>query len=188
MTPPPEPPRARQSRIALHWQHLRTMAIGHSGNVLISIGFDYFIYGFTIAALGPVRGGALMIIASFLLDLALIRAYDWSKTDWLGIEMLKNIRENPVETRVERVLQWFLRKGDGVALVALSFKLSPFNVMLYLRHGAYLYNGMVRRDWLNLIAATLIGNLYWILVMWAATSGLLHLWEQWLHHDIALTL
>lgn len=161
---------------------LQTIAIGHTGNAFIAIGFDYIIYGLTIATLGPVRGGLLMIAVSFLLDLALIRLYDRSKTDWLGIETLKDIRENPVATRMGRMLQWLLRKGDAVALVVLSLKLNPFNVMLYLRRGAYLYNGMARRDWLVLIASTLIGNLYWILVMWLATSGLMRAWEAWGGH------
>ena len=169
-------------RVSPYKRRLQTVAIGHTGNAFIGIGFDYIVYGFTIATLGPVRGGLLMIVVSFLLDLALIRFYDRSKTDWLGIETLKDIRENPVDTRLERLLQWLLRKGDAVALVVLSFKLSPFNVMLYLRSGAYLYNGMGRRDWLILIASTLIGNLYWILVMWMATSGLIHVWQEWSRH------
>lgn len=168
---------AAGARLTPYKHRLQTMAIGHTGNAFIAIGFDYGVYGVTIAMLGPVKGGLLMIAVSFLLDLVLIRLYDGSKTDWLGIEALKAIRENPAVTRLERLLQCLLRKGDAVALVALSFKLNPFNVMLYLRHGAYQYNGMSRRDWLILIASTLIGNFYWILVMWGATSGLLHLWQ-----------
>lgn len=167
-------------RLSPYKGRLRTFAIGHTGNAFIGIGFDYLLYGLVIATLGPVQGGLIMIALSFLFDLALIRFYDWSKTDWLGIETLKAIRENPAHTRLEKLLQWLLRKGDAVALVVLSLKLNPFNVMLYLRQGAYLYNGMARRDWLALIASTLIGNLYWILVMWGATSGLLHLWETWI--------
>ncbi len=167
-------------KFADYKRRLQTIAIGHTGNAFIGIGFDYGIYGLTIATLGPVKGGLLMIALSFLLDLVLIRLYDCSKTDWLGIETLKTIRENPARTRLEKLLQWLLRKGGAVALVVLSFKLNPFNVMLYLRRGAYLYNGMRRRDWLVLIASTLIGNLYWILVMWGATSGLLHVWEAWI--------
>ncbi|KAF0101380.1 MAG: Uncharacterized protein FD187_1346 [bacterium] len=167
-------------KLAPYGTRLRIMAVGHTGNACIGIGFDYVIYGLAIATLGPLKGGLLMIAVSFLIDLALIRFYDWSRTDWLGIEMLKDVRDNPVRSRPQRLLQWLLRKGDAVALVALSFKLNPFNVMLYLRRGAYLYNGMARRDWLVLIASTLIGNLYWILVMWGATSGLMHLWETWI--------
>lgn len=166
-------------KLAPYQRRLQTVAIGHTGNAFIAIGFDYGIYGLIIATLGPVRGGLLMIAVSFLLDLMLIRFYDWSKTDWLGIEALKDIRENPARTRLGKLLQWLLRKGDAVALVVLSLKLNPFNVMLYLRRGAHLYNGMARRDWVVLIASTLIGNLYWILVMWGATSGLLHVWEAW---------
>ena len=158
---------------------LRTLVVGHTGNAFIGIGFDYLIYGTTIAVLGPIKGGLLMIAVSFLLDLLLIRFYDWSKTDWLGIEALKAVRDGAATSSFQRTLQWILRKGDAVALVALSFKLNPFNVMLYLRHGAHLYNGMSRRDWLVLIASTLIGNVYWILVMWGATSGLMHLWTTW---------
>lgn len=169
-----------RTKLSPYKHRLQTVAIGHTGNAFIAIGFDYGIYGLTIATLGPVKGGLLMIAVSFLLDLVLIRFYDWSKTDWLGIETLKDIRENPARTRLEKVLQWLLRKGDAVALVVLSFKLNPFNVMLYLRRGAYLYNGMGRRDWLVLVASTLIGNLYWILVMWGATSGLMHVWETWI--------
>jgi hypothetical protein len=173
-------PKVYGEKFAAYKRRLQTIAIGHTGNAFIAIGFDYGAYGLTIATLGPVKGGLLMIAVSFLLDLVLIKFYDWSKTDWLGIETLKDIRENPARTRLEKLLQWLLRKGDAVALVVLSLKLNPFNVMLYLRRGAYLYNGMGRRDWLVLVASTLIGNLYWILVMWGATSGLMHVWETWI--------
>lgn len=172
-------PTVYREKFATYKRRLQTIVIGHTGNAFIGIGFDYGIYGLTIATLGPVKGGLLMIAVSFLLDLVLIRFYDWSKTDWLGIETLKDIRENHARTRPEKLLQWLLRKGDAVALVVLSFKLNPFNVMLYLRRGAYLYNGMARRDWLVLITSTLIGNLYWILVMWGATSGLIQAWKAW---------
>jgi len=167
------------AKLASYKARLQTVAIGLTGNAAIAIGFDYGIYGLAIATLGPLRGGLLMILVSFLFDLVLIRLYDWSKTDWLGIETLKDIRDNTAATRLEKILQWLMRKGDTVALVVLSFKLNPFNVMLYLRQGAYEYNGMRKRDWMNLVASTLIGNLYWILVMWAAVAGLGHAWEEW---------
>ena len=150
--------------------------IGLTGNAFIAIGFDYGVYGVTIATLGPLRGGVVMILTSFILDLALIKLYDRSKTDWLGLETLKDIRENVGESRLEKFLQWLMQKGDAVVLTVLSFKLNPFNVMLYMRHGAYQYNGMSKRDWKILISSTLIGNLYWILVMYLATSEIKHLW------------
>ena len=160
-------------------QRLQTLALGHSGNAFIAYGFDYGVYGFTIATLGPLRGGLLMVVVSFLLDLALIRFYDRSRTDWLGIETLKDLRENAGETRLQKLVHWLLKKGDSVALVLLSFKLDPFAVMLYLRHGAYQFNGMNRRDWSVFIASTLIGNLYWIFVMYWATTGLEQAWTAW---------
>lgn len=159
-------------------RRLRTLAVGHTGNALVNIGFDCLLYATAIALLGPLTGGLLMTVASLVLDLLLLRFYDWSRTDWLGIEAIKSVRDTAATTRWQRMLQWLLQRGDGAALLVLSLSSSPLHVVLYLRRGAHRYDGMRTRDWMLFLTSTTIGNLYWILVLWGATSGAMKLWTN----------
>jgi len=69
------------------------LAIGFSAKGLISGSFDWFLYPAVIYWLGIFKGGVVMTILSMLACLAMMKFYDWSKRDWLGIEAIKGIRE-----------------------------------------------------------------------------------------------
>lgn len=166
------------SFIMKHKQRLGILGLGHLMNAVVVYGFDYGLYPLAIWQLGPIIGGSVMVVLSILLDLAIIKWYDRSKKDWLGIEIIKEVREGGGESRLEKLLQWMMKKGNAFLLIALSFKLNPFNVMLYMRYGAYRYNGMSARDWKIFITSTLIGNLYWTLVIFGGITLLEQVWKS----------
>lgn len=128
---------------------------------LINYPFDFLLYPAVLIWLGNIWGGLAMTILSVFLNVLIIRAYDWSKTDWLLIETLKGFREDPKAGKWKRLLGYVLRKSDILAFFILCID-DPITVTLYLRHGAHQYNGMSRRDWRIFFAATVVSNLYWI--------------------------
>ena len=128
----------------------------------IDYGFDYGLYPMALLWLGYFWGGVLMTAASVVLNLSVIRAYDWSKKDWLLLETLKDLKDrsdgNGASGVVSRVLQW----GDIPAFFLLSWIEDSIVVTLYLRHGAHRFNGLSRRDWMIFWASTVVSNLFWI--------------------------
>jgi hypothetical protein len=125
--------------------------------------FDYVLYALTIWYLGPIKGGILLAIVLFVIDLLTVRFYDWAKTDWLAIEYAKQRLESGylagykarIESRYRRVWLTF-------CVVLLSIKFNPFIVTIVMREGTYTYSGMARRDWIIFVTSHIIGQLYWI--------------------------
>lgn len=129
----------------------------------LDYGFDYVAYPVALLWLGYGWGGALMTAASVVLNLATIRAYDWSRRDWLLIETAKQLREKPQGLAARPFVNWIVRKGDVPAFFILSWIEDPIVVTLYLRHGTHQFNGLDRRSLMIFWASTLTSNLLWIL-------------------------
>ena len=115
-----------------------------------------------------------MTVASVFLNLAIICAYDWSKTDWLLLESLKQAKGSGEGTGgwTERIL----RKGDVAAFFLLSWIDDAITVTLYLRHGAHQFNGLTKRDWMIFGASTIVSNLFWIAGLASVIEILRWLW------------
>ncbi len=143
-----------------------TLGAGLAMKRFINYPFDLVLYPAMMIWLGYIWGGFVMTLLSVFLNLLIIKGYDWSKTDWLLIETLKGIREEPSAGKSKQFLGKFLQKSNVLAFFVLCFD-DPITVTLYLRHGSYQYNGMSRHDWKMFFSATVIANLYWI-VGWAA--------------------
>ncbi len=139
------------------------LATGLSIKKLLEFGFDMVLYPAALALLGYVTGGAVMMAAAIILNALIIKAYDWSKTDWLYIEEIKKVRDSDDVKLpgILNILKPLLRKGDIFAFFILCFD-DPVTVVLYLRKGSHLYNGMSSRDWKIFFAANVVANLYWI--------------------------
>jgi len=141
------------------------LAIGFSANSLLSISFDWFLYPAVIFWLGIVYGGAVMTLFSMLACIGMMKFYDWSKRDWLGIEAVKGLREYRGNKRAGKLIAWALTKGDLVVFLILSVNLDPFITTTYMRHGKNQYNGMGKRDWIIFISSVVISNAYWTLAV-----------------------
>lgn len=148
-------------------------ATGFAMKKVLEVAFDYALYPAVLIWLGYVTGGVVMTFAAIVLNFFIIRAYDWSKTDWLFIEKLKHIREDD-SAELPKLLRWtkpLLKRGDIPAFFVLCFD-DPVTATLYLRKGAYVYNGLnTRRDWSIFAAANLVSNLYWIVGLGAIIEG-----------------
>lgn len=151
------------------------LLLGHTINTVWDYGFDYLLYPAVIWYSGPVWGSIIMAFASLAICLALLRLYDWSKRDWLGIEAIKSLKGYSGASRSGRVMAWLLRQSDPVACVLLSIKFDPFIVTTYMRQGAF--TGMARRDWYIFFLSWLIGNVWWSVVCISGITAVEWLWR-----------
>lgn len=135
--------------------------------------YDLVLYTAVIARWGAIKGGAVMMALSFVVDLVSLRLYDRFKRDVFGIEELKRLRDSPATTWSGKALRWALRQNDFVAFIVLTLMTNQFVVTAWLRHGAGEFNGMQRRDWVIFLSSVALGNLYWI----AVVSGAIHLFR-----------
>lgn len=154
------------------------LGIGLLGNFLIANGFDYVLYPWVIWKLGPLHGAAVMTLLSFLICWLTLLFYDWAKKDWLGIETLKELRDNAGNSRLMRALRWAAAKGEAALLVVISIWTDPFVAVAYFRHGAHQYNGMSARDWRIFLIALVIANGYWSAAMFAGVSVAEYAWSE----------
>jgi hypothetical protein len=153
-------------------------ALGLAMKKFLELGFDYALYPAALVWLGYFWGGLIMTCAAVLINILIIRAYDWAETDWLFIEKLKHVREND-NIELPRLIRWLkplLSKGDVPAFFVLCLD-DPVTATLYLRKGAYQYNGLSARDWKIFAAANVVGNLYWIIGLAGVIEGI-----QWVKH------
>lgn len=152
----------------MRFPRLHTLFVGHSANALIVYGGDYVLYPFVIFWLGLLRGFLAMSAVSFIVCWATVCFYDWSQRDWLGIEVIKEMKHYDGPKRSARVLAWVLRMSDPLACVLLSIKFDPFIVTIYLRRGRF--GGMTPSDWRNFLLSWLIGNAYWSVLCFTGLS------------------
>lgn len=125
--------------------------------------FDYIAYPAAIISLGFIWGGIVMVLSSIVLNLSLIRAYDWARQDFLFLEALKELKVDKKDIYFIRILKSGLTRGKFLTFILLSVLEDPVVATLYLRSGSNLYNGLSKSDLLNFIWSTIISNAVWIL-------------------------
>lgn len=165
----------------IRWkERIGIMAVGHTFKQVEGFVFNYTLYPAVIAWLGAVTGGFVMTALSALVCWLYILFYDWSKKDWLGLELLKEVRDGEEKQGfVARLVQWAARKGDWLVFLVLSCSTDPFVTTVYMRQGAEAYNGLSKRDWKIFWASVLVANLWWTIVVTLAVAGV-RLILQWL--------
>ncbi len=126
----------------------------------INYPFDYVVYPIVLAWLGSVIGGIVLLFLGLFINILIIRAYDWSKTDWFLIEKLKSVQDSDEKTLFVRLLQFF-RRSKVLTFLILCLD-DPVTVTLYFRKGNYRYNGMTAYDWKIFLLSNVFSNLYWI--------------------------
>src|SRR3989344_3513973 len=106
----------------IRWkERIGIMAVGHSFKQAEGFIFNYTVYPAAIAWLGAVMGGLVMTVFSAFICYLYILFYDWSKKDWLGLELLKDIRDGEEKhSCVGRMVQRIARKSNWLAFLVLS--------------------------------------------------------------------
>ena len=144
--------------------------LGVASYKLFDSAFDYVLYPAVIYALGPLRGGFVMMALSVLVCLAYLQLYDRIKRDWLGIEFAKAFRSYGGTSRPRRVFAWLLHKSDMLAFLLISLRFDPFITTAYMRRGGY--GIMARRDWFIFWGSVLVSNIAWTVACFGGIAGL----------------
>jgi len=150
-------------------KHKRRIGIMGSGHVFVSLlnhWFDFVFYPVIICINGPVKGVGIMIILAAAIDLVVVFFYDKTKEDWLGIEAFKGLEESVTSKTTKKIIDWTRNRGDIMTSAILSFLIDPLLIMLYMRQGSGRYNGISGRDWKIFFTATIVGNVYWAVLIY----------------------
>ena len=146
------------------------LGVGLLGNQVLVWTFDYVLYPYVMWRFGLLHGCLIMTALSALPCYLTLLFYDWSKKDWLGIEAIKEFKEEPRAGRMSTIIREIMRRGDLPSLVAMSIYFDPFITTAYMRQGSYHFNGMASRDWRVFWMSVVIANVYWSFAAFAGVS------------------
>lgn len=127
-----------------------------------------------------------MTLAAGIICFGLVVYYERSGTDWLGVNVLEDVKERGdiwigrfysqkghwwllvkiaafVPLKGFLLVLWLLKKNDVVAFFTLSIYEDAFKTTVFLRHGRF--DGLKTKDWMIFFASLAVSNLYWI-VRW----------------------
>lgn len=159
--------------VRVHMKKLRwlaTVAVGHGANFAMVEGFDFILYPSVMAYFGTLKGAAIMWLLSFLVCYGTILFYNWSKTDWLGIEAAKEVLDEEHSSFFLRAMSWANKKGKWAILIVLSIFTDPFICLIYMREGAHNYQKMTRLDWRIFWLSFVIANTWWTTVIFTGLT------------------
>lgn len=161
-------------------ERIGTIAIGHGFYALLSWLFDNPFYIFMLAIYGPLKGGLIMTVLSLVVSYGFLVFYNWSKIDWLGVNVVENIKKDGFEwtsrlkskslvtkiiafipVQVFHIVVWSLRKGNIAAFFALCVFEDPFVATTYLRKGSF--DKLNQRDLGIFFSGVVVSNGYWII-------------------------
>jgi len=155
-------------KISRKW--LVDFALGATSVSVLVFLFDDILYPFAIWKLGLVWGGLMMASFSAILCFGALIFYDRVRRDLLGLEALKTLREYEGGRVWGKVFSWILKRGDGAAFLFLSIVSNPFVATVYLRRGAYAFDGMRRREWSIFVMSFLLSNASWTFACFMGVS------------------
>lgn len=155
-----------------HRHKIGLIAIGHTAKKIEEHVVDWLLYGAVVAYCttqwgwvnGSIIAFAVMTPLTGLLCLAYIRFYDWAGKDWLGLEALKELREEQANGGwISRIVYRVARHGGVAAFFALSVYGDAFMTTVYFRKGAHSYSGLKLRDHGIFWSSLLVSNAFWTL-------------------------
>jgi len=147
-----------------HKERIGLIVVGHAAKRIEEFLFDTVLYGTVVAVCtimlnqpwGSLTALTVMTPISALACYGYLRFYDWSKKDWLGLEMLKGLRDG--NTLLHRIVRY----GNIPAFFALSVFADAFTTTVYMR-GKGRYEGLTTRDRKIFWASIVVSNAYWTL-------------------------
>jgi len=138
--------------------------------------FDYVLYPFVVYRAGIIAGSVVMTGLSALACLAILRYYDRTRKDWLGIETIRDLKDYSGSGRLGHALSWTLRRSDPLAFVALSLTYDPFVTTVWLRRERF--GGLTVRDRKIFWGSVLLCNAFWTVSCWLGANFILSLWRR----------
>jgi len=160
----------------IHWEkRIGILILGLIVNEIIVYGYDFIVYPYLLVTFGLLIGWLYAVIGSIILCLGTLWFYDLTKQDWLGIETIKGIRDEPATRGIRKFLQNIANKGDIVTFFFLSLRYDPFIATVYMRRGMGNHT-MSARDWKIFWASMVVSNVWWGM----AIFGAIEIFKRWL--------
>ncbi len=125
--------------------------------------FDYALYPLVTYHYGLLKSALILFVLALLLNYILVLLYDLFKKDLFGFEEIKKFKDDKIaKTWKKRIFQNVVRFGQVPAFILLCFW-DPFLAILYKRESRD-FDGFKKKDYWNLIFATMIGCFLWSLI------------------------
>jgi hypothetical protein len=137
--------------------------------------YDYPLWGFMVLWLGNLWGSLTCSIGAFVINFCLLVWYQKRKVDWLGVNILEEIKERGTQWKIFQLILWLLKKNDLTAFFVLSIMEDSFITTAFLRHGRF--GKLVTKDYLILTASTLVSTVAWSLGMIVAIQLAKYGWK-----------
>lgn len=153
------------------------LIIGRIAGEIILHAFDYLLYPFVIWRCGLLTGGVIMAVFSLIACYATLVFYIRTQKDWFGIELAKGLREYTGRRTILCGISWILKRSEFACFLFLAVKSDPFTTVAYMRHGVNEFPKMDSRDWKIFLASWVIGNLSWLMVVFAGVSAAEAFWK-----------
>lgn len=157
------------------WQRLAQIGTGHALYATFNWFFDNVLYVYVVYTLGMVKGGALMMAASFVQCAVTLVVYQRMRIDWVGTGLLAEIRARRERTRLERALVWASERHPAFIFTLLCVFQDPFITAAWFKQGSF--ERLTRRDWALFSAAVVVSNLYWILLASLIGQAIATVWQ-----------
>jgi hypothetical protein len=165
--------------VSKDWKRTLQVVGGWGVYEIICLIYDYPIWLFLVGYFGDVNGSIIASVGAFAQNLALIIWYQKNGTDWLGVNILEEIKERAgvwvtkinnhrawyvrfgayVPVRFFRAIICLLRKSDFTAFIVLSLWKDSFVTTAFLRHGKF--GQLEKRDYMIFITSTILSCLWW---------------------------
>lgn len=165
-------------------KRISQIALGHSLLSVLDFSFDRILYPFVLVKSGTVNGWVILTIASGLIGFLLIIVYERMKIDWLGVNVLEEIKRRGnqwiekvnnkvglkwfvvkivvyIPSKILLAVIWCLNKNDVIAFFVLSLYEDAFKTTAFLRHGKF--DGLRAKDWFVFSASLVVSNIWWTL-------------------------
>lgn len=150
--------------------HQGRLALAITGQLLynaFNAVVDFMLCPALVLWLGLINGGLAYLAIALVIDLTTMIAYDRIKKDFLGLELVKELR-GFIGRKLLRSQQKIaeLPMAAKMAIVLLiSWRLNPFQVVVFMRHANEYRSGMTREEHWIFWVSYVWGNLLWILLM-----------------------
>lgn len=155
----------------IRWlKRIGILVLGLTVNELTAYGYDFIVYPYLIVAYGLLLGWLYAVVGSIVLCLGTLWFYNVTEQDWLGLETIKLVRDEPPTGRMRKFFHRIANRGDAWALVLLCLKFDAFVVTIYMRRGSGNY-AMSTRDWRIFWVSMVVSNAWWGLIIFGAVAG-----------------
>lgn len=163
---------ATRGWLARHKRKIGLLAVGHTAKRTEEMLFDWILYGIVTTwataqwgtALGSLVAFSILTPIAGILCLTYLIFYDWAKVDWLGLELIKEWRDEVKhEHWFGRLLHRITRWGAVPAFIILSMHSDAFVTTAYFRPKHRQYDGLTARDWAIFAGSLVTSNAYWTL-------------------------